>query len=326
MTEIEIQESKKKAQELQHVKCGSCFEDYLQSKKATPQKRGLSDNGASNLRSSTIDILNHCNPHDASANQETTHLVVGYVQSGKTMSFTGVLAMARDNHYRVAIVLTGITTILKDQTAERLQDDLDLDSSVDNFVFYTNPAESDFDEIVQGLRLSDKPLVIIPILKHRKYIDNVTSIFSRQTVKKALGNETVIIIDDEADQASLNGFGLKNSKKTNQEELDKQSATYAAILRLRAQLPGNSYIQYTATPQANLLITTADILSPKSHTVLEPGEDYVGGKRFFGMMPDGSLYNGNLVVTIPEEEVYHKKKKALSSMPQSLREALMMHV
>ena len=326
MTEIEIQESKKKAQELQLVKCGSCFEDYLQSKKATPQKRGLSDNGASNLRSSTIDILNHCNPHDASTNQETTHLVVGYVQSGKTMSFTGVLAMARDNHYRVAIVLTGITTILKDQTAERLQDDLDLDSSVDNFVFYTNPAESDFDEIVQGLRLSDKPLVIIPILKHRKYIDNVTSIFSRQTVKKALGNETVIIIDDEADQASLNGFGLKNSKKTNQEELDKQSATYAAILRLRAQLPGNSYIQYTATPQANLLITTADILSPKSHTVLEPGEDYVGGKRFFGMMPDGSLYNGNLVVKIPEEEVYHKKKKALSSMPQSLREALMMHV
>ena len=99
---------------------------------------------------------------------------------------------------------------------------------------------------------------MIPILKHRKYIDNVASIFARQTVKKALGNETVIIIDDEADQASLNGFGFRNSKKSSQDELDKQSAIYAAILRLRAQLPGNSYIQYTATPQANLLITTAD--------------------------------------------------------------------
>ena len=119
--------------------------------------------------------------------------------------------MARDNNYRVAIVLTGITTILKDQTADRLQEDLDLDESVDNYVFFTNPAESDFDEIVQGLRLSDKPLIIIPILKHRKYIDNVTSIFSRHTVKKELGNETVIIIDDEADQASLNGFGFRNS-------------------------------------------------------------------------------------------------------------------
>ncbi len=326
MTEIEIQDTGKKAQELQQVVCGSCFEEYLQSKRATKQKRGLSDNGASNLRCSTIDILNHCNPHDAVSNSETTHLVVGYVQSGKTMSFTGVLAMARDNHYRVAIVLTGVTTNLQGQTSARLQDDLDLDSSDDDFVFFPNPADSDFDEIVQGLRLSDKPLLVIPILKHRKYIDNVASIFARQTVKKALGNETVIIIDDEADQASLNGFGFRNSKKSSQDELDKQSAIYAAILRLRAQLPGNSYIQYTATPQANLLITTADILSPKSHTVLEPGEDYVGGRRFFGMMPDGSLYGGKLVIKIPEEEVYHKKKKVLSAMPQSLREAMMMHV
>ena len=179
MTEIEIQDTGKKAQELQQVVCGSCFEEYLQSKRATKQKRGLSDNGASNLRCSTIDILNHCNPHDAVSNSETTHLVVGYVQSGKTMSFTGVLAMARDNHYRVAIVLTGVTTNLQGQTSARLQDDLDLDSSDDDFVFFPNPADSDFDEIVQGLRLSDRPLLVIPILKHRKYIDNVASIFAR---------------------------------------------------------------------------------------------------------------------------------------------------
>ena len=138
-------------------------------------------------------------------------------------------------------------------------------------------------------------------------------------------SETVLIIDDEADQASLNSFGLKNSKAESEEE-KKESATYAAILRLRAALPGNSYIQYTATPQANLLITTMDLLSPKSHTLLQPGEDYIGGKKFFGLAAGGELFGGKLAVAIPPGEVYHKKQNPLREMPESLREALMMHV
>ena len=94
MTEIVVKNTKTKQTCLQDVKSGEAFEHFLQSKKATPTKKGLSDLGAYNLRSTTCDILNHCNPHDAASNHETTHLVVGYVQSGKTMSFTGVLAMA----------------------------------------------------------------------------------------------------------------------------------------------------------------------------------------------------------------------------------------
>lgn len=97
MTEIVIKNTSQSTEYLQNVKSGDTFEYFLQSKKATPTKRGLSDIGAHNLRSTTCDILNHCNPHNATSNHETTHLVVGYVQSGKTMSFTGVLAMARDN-------------------------------------------------------------------------------------------------------------------------------------------------------------------------------------------------------------------------------------
>lgn len=105
MTEIVVKKPEPKQDCLQDVKSGEAFEHFLQSKKATPTKRGLSDMGAYNLRYTTYDILNHCNPHYAVTNHETTHLVVGYVQSGKTMSFTGVLAMARDNGYRVAIIL-----------------------------------------------------------------------------------------------------------------------------------------------------------------------------------------------------------------------------
>lgn len=309
---------------LQNVHSGDAFEFFLQSQKASPLKDGLSDMEAYNLRASTTAILNHCNAHDAIQNPETTHLVVGYVQSGKTMSFTGVLAMARDNGYRVAIILTGITTNLQEQTSIRLAHDLDNDSGEDMFSILNNPSEEEASDIIKALRLSDRPLLIIPVLKHKKYINNLTKIFRNDKVVREMKSETVLIIDDEADQASLNSYGYKNSK--NDEREKKESAIYAAILRLRSVLSGNSYIQYTATPQANLLITTMDLLSPKSHTLLIPGERYVGGKKFFGLDENKQLYGGNLVIEIPPEEVYHKKENALNEIPKSLQEAMIMHV
>jgi len=52
-------------------------------------------------------------------------LVFGYIQSGKTLSFTTLAAMARDNDYQIIIVIAGITTNLLDQSVKRLNDDLD---------------------------------------------------------------------------------------------------------------------------------------------------------------------------------------------------------
>lgn len=51
-------------------------------------------------------------------------LVVGYVQSGKTANFTGVIARAVDAGYRLIVVLTGMTTILRQQTQRRLDKQL----------------------------------------------------------------------------------------------------------------------------------------------------------------------------------------------------------
>lgn len=79
-----------------------------------------------------------------------------------------------------------------------------------------------------------------------------------------------MIIDDEADQASLNGYAYKNSKNhsENWEDDAEFTSTYRAILKLRSILPNHSYVQYTATPQGPLLISLLDLLSPKYHTVL----------------------------------------------------------
>ncbi|WP_427890528.1 Z1 domain-containing protein [Kribbella sp. GL6] len=55
---------------------------------------------------------------------QTKGLVVGYVQSGKTANFTGVIAKAIDAGYRLVIVLTGTTNMLREQTQRRLDMEL----------------------------------------------------------------------------------------------------------------------------------------------------------------------------------------------------------
>lgn len=69
------------------VQLGKCFESFVDRQKS----KGITAQGVANLREETMDILAHCNPHDAIGNDETTHLVVGYVQSGKPCRSQGLL-------------------------------------------------------------------------------------------------------------------------------------------------------------------------------------------------------------------------------------------
>ncbi|MBQ5610286.1 MAG: hypothetical protein IIU83_01670 [Fibrobacteraceae bacterium] len=308
--------------QLQTVEQKDYFNQFVDSQKIPSKKQGITAQGAAILREETCDILSHCNPHNATDSTETTHLVVGYVQSGKTMSFTALTALASDNGYRVVIFLAGTKNNLLDQTSKRLEKDLinNQQDNINHYKIHSNPKPSDVDDIAGHIDSSQKPIILIPVLKQYQHIDDLTDMVSKFEFKEAMQGETVLIIDDEADQASLNSYGRKNSKKNDNEE-KQVSSTYDSILRLRAALPGNTYIQYTATPQANILISMQDLLSPKSHTLLTPGEGYTGGKAFFREM-----FGGGLVLEIPQNEVFHKKKNPLTKMPQSLRNALMYHI
>lgn len=293
-----------------------CFEGFVGS-------QHISNASKANLREETFDILAHCNPHNATCNDETTHLVVGYVQSGKTMSFTALTALAHDNGYRLIIFLAGSKLNLLNQTSDRLTKDLIENASGKSpFKIYNDPTDDDLETIVGHLHLASQPTVLIPILKHHAHLDNLTKIVRSDDFITAMQGETTLIIDDEADQASLNGYGRKNSEKQEQEA----TATYNSILKLRAALPGNTYVQYTATPQANILISMQDLLSPQSHTLLTPGEGYIGGKLFFGQGKNHDLFNGNLILTIPDQQVFHARRNPLRKMPPSLTDALMLHI
>lgn len=278
----------------------------------------MSEDEQQRLINETAKILSYCsNPHKKEC-QSITNLVVGYVQSGKTMSFTTLSAMASDNGFRVIIYLAGTKNNLLSQTTKRLRKDL-INGNVNSkfYKLFENPDMDMAQRIRNALKIGSKPTILITVLKHYKYINNLASIFGSPDLKNALAKAGVLIIDDEADQASLNSYAYKNSKSAEWEE-DDYSTTYRSITALRQAIDNHSYIQYTATPQGPLLISILDLLSPKHHVVLTPGKGYTGGKTFFKDEP-------SLILEIPEIEVFHSKKNNLEACPQSLLEALRLH-
>ena len=86
-------------------------------------------------------ILGRCLPPTETGKAETG-LVVGYVQSGKTMSFETVIALARDNGYGLIIVLAGTKNNLRDQSEDRLKKDLGIDDGGDHWYHLSNPTSA----------------------------------------------------------------------------------------------------------------------------------------------------------------------------------------
>lgn len=87
-------------------------------------KRGLPGSALSDLKSSTFEIVRRLADPTRREAKQTKGLVVGYVQSGKTANFTGVVARAIDAGYRLVIVLTGTIEILRSQTQRRIDMEL----------------------------------------------------------------------------------------------------------------------------------------------------------------------------------------------------------
>jgi hypothetical protein len=277
----------------------------------------LKDSEKDQLVSESKSILSKCispNVDEGTA----TGIAIGYVQSGKTMSFTCLTTLAMDNGYRIVIYFAGIKNNLLEQTTKRLKKDLLTESKNSRFYkVFQNPKKQNGVEnnFRNALKLNTKPTLLITVLKKAQHINELISIFQTYTGQEIINNNALLIIDDEADQASLNTYARSNSKSEDWED-DEFSSTYASIVKLRSILKNHSYIQYTATPQAPLLISLMDLLSPNFHQILTPGDNYTGGKTFFNA-------ENNLIARIPDEEVYHKTRNPLNDeCPNSLIRSL----
>lgn len=258
------------------------------------------------LASEAAEVLGQC-ISPTTDNNSTTGLVLGYVQSGKTLSFTAVAALARDNSFPLVIVITGIATNLLDQSRGRLEKDLRLQNNR-KWRLFLNPKPTERSTVSDVLAdwqdesLPDhrRQTVLVAVLKNGTHLRNLIALLSELHLDRV----PVLVIDDEADQAGLNTMVGRG----------RESTTYQRLVALRQTLPHHTYLQYTATPQAPLLINLIDVLSPKFAEVLTPGSDYIGGQQFFAN-------NSPFVRVIPAVDI-PSRSNTLSQAPTSLIDAL----
>lgn len=229
------------------------------------------------VRSEAATILSRCGAPGEVARR--AGLVVGYVQSGKTTSFTAVSALAADNGYGLVVIIGGTSTPLLGQTRGRLSKDLRLED-LDAFrrwvhVASPQPGSSGSQRLAAALHehldpeSDDRVPVLVTIMKQHTHMDHFAAVLE-QLAGVDLSRVSTLIVDDEADQATPN---LKKG--------GAESTTYSRLRRIRAALPAHTLLQYTATPQAPLLVSIADEISPEFVCTLRPGNGYTGGRYFF---------------------------------------------
>ncbi len=239
-------------------------------------------------------ILGRC-PTPTDNDRRVTGLALGKVQSGKTLSYTSLIALGIDNGYRVTVVLAGTKNPLLEQNFTRLYNDLE--ARRPSLTPFRNPLPQDAEVIRSVLHGGGHALIVV--LKNRKRLEDARRVLATPEIRSF----PTLMIDDEGDEASLN----------TQFRRGRRSAIYESILRLRSALQVHAYVAYTATPQANLLISGIDGLSPDFGILVEPGQGYCGGATFFGSDRD------RFVRTVPLAEA---EEEHVWGIPNGLRQAI----
>lgn len=271
------------------------------------QSIGWTEGMIAALNASTSKVMDLIDP-PGRTNIDTRGLVVGRVQSGKTGHFTGIIAKAADCGYRLFIVLSGITNSLRFQTQKRLDRDLRCADQPGAWYWLTKAHifgdfeyqnEANVDVALRGGRHRAIAVVKKQSDVLRRLVDWLRC--GNDMLKRAC---PVLVIDDEADQASLNtGRSM---------ELDELTRINDRIVELLAVFPRCGYIGYTATPFANVLTHPGfpENLYPRSFIFpLPPPPNYFGAERIHGRQKlhpddDEEVTDGlPLIRVVPDNEL-----------------------
>lgn len=254
-------------------------------------------------------------------------LVLGYVQSGKTANYSAVISKALDAGYKFVIVLAGIHNNLRYQTEVRLRDEIVKPSELKADPITRMDEKGDFSEkLTQSANrvLGSKEGFGIAVLKKNATVLRKFNTWLSKAKTEILNDTSVLIIDDESDQASIN-----TSKKPE----EKQTAINKQIRNIISHFPSCSYAGYTATPFANILIdsTIEEDLFPKDFIVsLSKPVSYIGAEELFGAQDtEGNISSGYpLVRTIDSMDAAQisaskrGQEKEYDSLPPSLEHAI----
>lgn len=213
-------------------------------------------------------------------------IVIGSIQSGKSASFIGLTAAALDLKSRVVLVLSGMTNKLRDQTQARLEKDL-VAHYPDQLLSPTTAADltryREGDEASERtwshlkalcrkhLLADDGNAIVLAIKKNLAPLAGARELLSYLHHNDLLGDQPILIIDDECDHASVNSLSelWDGTPRMKASEIHKQ------IVRIRTEF-ASVFWGYTGTPQANCLMASDDALAPHSAHVLESHRHYLG--------------------------------------------------
>lgn len=269
-------------------------------------------------------------------------MVMGHVQSGKTTNYSGLICKSADAGYRVIILLAGLTNSLRSQTQERLDENFlgkesffgahaqnllpitRYGSGVLRFPHYGTSRDKDFSKSAAqtfGISLAGLGEPIIFVLKKNKKVLETLRDWLREQNYGSVISEPLLVIDDEADNASVNTSA----------DPDSVTAINKLIREILGMFSRSSYIGYTATPFANIFIDPEtkdamleDDLFPRHFIkALDPPSNYVGASRVFS--EEGNLRE-KMVREISDYRdilpLSHKKDRKIENLPDSLFEAI----
>lgn len=318
----------------------TAYENYLRGKGMPP---GVV-NSISRVNDSILSLLSDPKKKDKSFQRRG--LVIGDVQSGKTSNYLSLITKAADAGYKFIIVIAGIHNNLRSQTQQRIDEGFigrisakdskktpigvgaEFDGQFPHPVSFTT-VEQDFNKtlatsIATEIGGFNKPVILV-IKKNVTTLKNLYEWlvnFNMNGLKAngVINNVPLLMIDDEADNASIN---------TNIPDLDptKTNNYLRTILKSFNQA---CYVGYTATPFANIFIDPdsygecAEDLFPKDFIYnLDAPTNYFGARKIF-LEPD---YRYVHVILDPQEigkyiPLKHKKTFVLKDLPRSLKEAI----
>lgn len=318
------------------------YRDYLQDEKNYPE---TVLNQLDKLTDRTLDGLFNPNLHGLISKYG---LVVGQVQSGKTSNYTGLICKGADAGFKLIIVLAGIHNNLRSQTQLRLDEGfLGFDTQFQR-AFNTGqhtigvgigkdalPVHSvtsssdngDFSARTTQTFNTNEPIVAV-VKKNTKVLEKLFQWLISQASRNANGekrinNKSLLLIDDEADNASIN---------TNKDE-DKSTKINEHIRNILRLFDKSGYVGYTATPFANIFIPIEeDQLFPRDFIInIQAPSNYIGPEKVFGIkvLEDDEISDAVLPIVNKIDDYQdfvpngHKRDSELpDNIPDSLRLAI----
>ena len=300
----------------------------------------------SRLDSVSNEVLDYCGNPEELLPWSRRGMVMGHVQSGKTTNYTALICKAADAGYKIIILLAGLTNSLRAQTQQRLDETFigrksiflpsvpDEGLSILNYAtqnrkpLFGTTRHQDFSRAIAqnygvALASTSEPTIFIT-KKHKGTLENLRDWIRDQNQGERVP-EPLLLIDDEADNASIN----------TSRDPSRSTAINTVIREILQLFERSSYVGYTATPFANIFIDPnsddemlGDELFPKNFIkALDPPTNYVGAFRVFD--EEGDLRN-KMVKVIDDhshslplvQPVRRKHEYPINGIPPSLREAI----